>query len=328
MQILPAAPSRTLAAVTTTLGAAALALTLFAGAATAKPKGDHDGDADRSVASHYTEDNDTNDGGTPNNVADDGDNRHPSGKDRSVEKGKGGNQGKAESDPDDDGRGPDRSNGGPDKPNGSGGVDQADQDGNNGCGNDDDFEDDNEGWCGRKPKKSTVPAAAPKHESSKGSKTEAKSDAKDETKGETKGAADVSTGATPATPGETSVVAPTGTNPCPWVDVLDDVDAKAVAKMTEGCATGEVLAASAVAGDTNGTAATADLASFNPLRTALAAATSPVGVESGGAAVGATNSTAGVLALTGMGLVRLLTIAGGALMVGWAALRAGRTRTA
>jgi hypothetical protein len=113
---------------------------------------DNDGDADSDSETAYTEDNDTNDGGTPNNVEDDGDNKHPSGKDRSTEKGKSGNQGKSESDPDDDGRGPDRSNGGPDKPNGSGGEDLADQDGNNGCGNDDDFEDDNEGWCGGKPK--------------------------------------------------------------------------------------------------------------------------------------------------------------------------------
>lgn len=112
---------------------------------------DRDGDADSDGNTAYTEDNDTNDGGTKNNVADEGDNQHPSGKDRSVENGKSGNQGNSESDPDDDGRGPDRSNGGPDKPNGSGGEDLADQDGNNGCGNDDDFEDDNEGWCG-KPK--------------------------------------------------------------------------------------------------------------------------------------------------------------------------------
>jgi len=102
--------------------------------------------------SGMTEDNDTNDNGTPNNVVDDGDNRHPSGKDKSVEHGNSGNQGNSSSDPDDDGRGPDRSNGGPDKPDGSGGVDLADQDGNNGCGNDDDFEDDNEGWCGKNPK--------------------------------------------------------------------------------------------------------------------------------------------------------------------------------
>ena len=104
-----------------------------------------------STGSGYTEDNDTNDNGTPNNVSDAGDNAHPSGKDKSVENGNSGNQGNSSSDPDDDGRGPDRSNGGADKPNGPGGVDLADQDGNNGCGNDDDFEDDNEGWCG-KPK--------------------------------------------------------------------------------------------------------------------------------------------------------------------------------
>lgn len=122
---------------------------------------DKDGDADSDPETAYTEDNDNNDGGTPNNVADDGDNAHPSGKDRSVENGKSSNQGKAESDPDDDGRGPDRSNGGPDKPNGSGGVDKADQDGNNGCGNDDDFEDDNEGWCGGKPKAEKPDAPKP-----------------------------------------------------------------------------------------------------------------------------------------------------------------------
>ena len=80
-------------------------------------------------------------------VADDGDNAHPSGKDRSVEPGGSGTQGNSPSDPDDDGRGPDRTNGGADKPGGNGGVDKDDQDGNNGCGNDDDFEDDNEGLC-------------------------------------------------------------------------------------------------------------------------------------------------------------------------------------
>ena len=114
---------------------------------------DHDGDAGNTETT-YTEDNDTNDGGTGEDVADDGDNYHPSGKDRSVESGSSTanpNQGKSESDPDDDGRGPDRTNGGYDKPNGTGGLDKADQDGNNGCGNDDDFEDDNEGWCGKRP---------------------------------------------------------------------------------------------------------------------------------------------------------------------------------
>ena len=97
-----------------------------------------------------TEDTDDNDGGTPNNVVDDGDNQHPSGKDRSVEPGGSGNQGNAQHDPDDDGNGPDRSNRGLDQPGGPGGDDLADQDGNNGCGTDDDFEDDNEGWCGRR----------------------------------------------------------------------------------------------------------------------------------------------------------------------------------
>ena len=92
-------------------------------------------------------DSDSNDGGTPNNVSDGGDNAHPSSKDRSVEPGASGNQGRAAHDPDDDGNGPDRSNGGLDQPGGPGGVDLADQDGNNGCGNDDDFEDDNEGRC-------------------------------------------------------------------------------------------------------------------------------------------------------------------------------------
>lgn len=65
---------------------------------------------------------------------------HPSGKDRSVEPGNSGTQGKAASDPDED------ANLGPDKPEGAGGFD-SDKDGNNGCGNDDDFEDDNNGNC-------------------------------------------------------------------------------------------------------------------------------------------------------------------------------------
>lgn len=102
-----------------------------------------------------TEDDDTNDP-VPNNVVDDGDNRHPSGRDRSVEPGGSGNQGNAASDPDDDGRGPERSNGGADTPGGPGGVDLADQDANNGCGNDDDFEDDNEGLCRGRQGKQTV----------------------------------------------------------------------------------------------------------------------------------------------------------------------------
>ena len=126
------------------VGSAVLFLILGAVPVLAHHKDGHDGGPkkDKDTATTVTEDNDANDGGTPNNVADEGDNKHPSRKDRSVENGKSGNQGKSQSDPDGD------SNGGADKPGGSGGVDLADQDGNNGCGNDDDFEDDNNGNCG------------------------------------------------------------------------------------------------------------------------------------------------------------------------------------
>ena len=129
---------------------------------------DHDGDADSSGSTAYTEDNDTGDYDDPNradetnNIEDDGDNAHPSGKDRSVESGGSGTQGKSESNPDDS-KGPMRYEGkiGDDKANGAGGVDRADQDGNNGCGNDDDFDDDNNGHCGRPapatPTKSETP---------------------------------------------------------------------------------------------------------------------------------------------------------------------------
>ena len=148
--------------VATAVAVMVLALFVIAAPSWAHHKGGHSngggksGSKGKQAQSGWTEDNDTNDNGIPNNVPDGGDNAHPSGKDKSVEHGNSGNQGKSDSDPDDDGRGPDRSNGGPDKPNGSGGVDLADQDGNNGCGNDDDFEDDNEGWCG-KPKEKTKP---------------------------------------------------------------------------------------------------------------------------------------------------------------------------
>jgi hypothetical protein len=80
-------------------------------------------------------------------------NDHPSGKDRSVEPGGSGTQGKAVSDPDAN------TNGGADKPGLTGGYD-TDRDGNNGCGNDDDFEDDNNGWCGHHPKPTHAVVAA------------------------------------------------------------------------------------------------------------------------------------------------------------------------
>src|ERR671918_851248 len=117
---------------------------------------DHDGDAgnDSTVT---TEDNDA-DG--VSNAGDTNESRHPSGKDRFLENGRSGNQGKSESDPDDnvgprrreeppcdnDPRGADKCT---DKPGGSGGHDTLDQDGNNGCGNDQDFDDHNNGWCGK-----------------------------------------------------------------------------------------------------------------------------------------------------------------------------------
>ena len=130
---------------------ALLLVALALPAAAAKPAGKGSkAKAHRAETTAVTEDNDTNDGDTPNNVVDDGDNRHPSGKDKSVEHGGSGNQGKSQSDPDGD------SNGGLDKPDGPGGVDLADQDGNNGCGNDDDFEDDNNGNCGPKVKPAPV----------------------------------------------------------------------------------------------------------------------------------------------------------------------------
>jgi hypothetical protein len=144
----------------------------------ASSKSDHDGDADSNPSTTYTENNDTNDGGTPNNVSDAGDNAHPSGKDRSVENGGSGNQGKSESTPDQNGKGPERDYQGTDKPNGSGGPDKADQDGNNGCGNDDDFNDDNEGWCGHKPKNDNGGVVTPPGDNGGGDKTPPVRDAK------------------------------------------------------------------------------------------------------------------------------------------------------
>jgi hypothetical protein len=120
---------------------------------------DKDGDADSDASTAFTEDTDSD--GVANNIADEGDNAHPSGKDRSVENGSSGNQGKAESKPDQNGKGPERDNRGTDKANGPGGADIHDQDGNNGCGNDDDFDDDNEGWCGGKNKGDNPPKDNP-----------------------------------------------------------------------------------------------------------------------------------------------------------------------
>jgi hypothetical protein len=134
------------------LAAAVMVIALLgtAAPALAHHKDGHDNGKPSGSETNESNDGDPRDATDPNE--DEGDNAHPSGKDRSREAGGSGNQGKSESDPDDDGRGPDRSNGGPDKPGGSGGVDKDDQDSNNGCGNDDDFEDDNEGLCRGKKK--------------------------------------------------------------------------------------------------------------------------------------------------------------------------------
>jgi hypothetical protein len=126
------------------------------GKASASGASDHDGDAGNS--STVTTEDDDADG--VSNAGDTNESHHPSGKDKFLENGKSGNQGKSESDPDDnvgpmrreeppcdnDPRGADKCT---DKPGGSGGHDILDQDGNNGCGNDQDFDDDNNGWCGK-----------------------------------------------------------------------------------------------------------------------------------------------------------------------------------
>lgn len=80
---------------------------------------------------------------------------HPSGKDRNVEPGNSGAQGKSESNPDKDGI---------DKPYPADGQQarsqgRNDNDGNNGCGNDNDFSDDNNGNCGGKKKETPTPRA-------------------------------------------------------------------------------------------------------------------------------------------------------------------------
>lgn len=92
---------------------------------------------------------------------------HPSGKDRNVEPGNSGTQGKSESNPDKDGV---------DKPYPADGQEarsqgRNDNDGNNGCGNDNDFSDDNNGNCGGKKKE--TPTASPTPQESPTPKTTA-----------------------------------------------------------------------------------------------------------------------------------------------------------
>ena len=261
----------------------------------------------------FTEDTDTNDGGTPNNVVDDGDNQHPSGRDRSVEPGGSGNQGNSPSDPDGD------SNGGPDKPNGPGGVDLADQDGNNGCGNDDDFEDDNEGWCGRKPERTkpatTKPEATEPERQAQGEheRPATAADRHDE------GDEDVAPARThpaptppPSAGGETvvlPVVVPDR------IDVLPAVVTPAAAE--DDVVEGEVLGLELEADDTprgmqaatTGGAVSAELAA-----TTESASTSPA----------VFSAAAGALAFTGDHLLVLMAIAVAALAIGAALVQRAR----
>jgi len=127
------------------LAAAALVLAMGAPAGAAGAAGAEDPGPRSGVAAAEAREADTP--SSEPNVADEGDDAHPSGRDRSVEPGRSGDQGRAAYEPDQDGHGPERDHGGLDQPGGPGGVDLDDQDGNNGCGNDDDFEDDNEGLC-------------------------------------------------------------------------------------------------------------------------------------------------------------------------------------
>jgi hypothetical protein len=123
---------------------------------------DHDGDAD-SDPSTAEEDShaEESDAEAYSSSTGTSDNAHPSGKDRSAEYGGSGNQGQAESNPDDS-KGPMRCEGDcgdDDKSQAYGGTDLEDQDGNNGCGNDDDFNDDNNGHCGGNVTEEEVAAA-------------------------------------------------------------------------------------------------------------------------------------------------------------------------
>lgn len=89
----------------------------------------------------------------PTDIVDTQPSDHPSGKDRNVEPGNSGTQGKSESNP--DGNGVDKPYPADKQPARSQG--RNDNDGNNGCGNDNDFSDDNNGNCGGKKKETPTP---------------------------------------------------------------------------------------------------------------------------------------------------------------------------
>src|SRR5688572_26238606 len=93
-----------------TVGVMSLLVGPLAGATFAGDRGSSKADARAEAKAGGSEDRkapaiteDDDDDDVANNVVDDGDNRHPSGKDRSVEHGGSGNQGAAAHEPDDDG---------------------------------------------------------------------------------------------------------------------------------------------------------------------------------------------------------------------------------
>ncbi|HUP87656.1 MAG TPA: hypothetical protein VM143_18530 [Acidimicrobiales bacterium] len=294
--------------------AAALLALVFSFASPAFAGGGGKGDSKGSRAT-VTENTDTNDDGTPNNVADSGDDRHPSGKDRSVENGGSGNQGASTSDPDG------ASNGGADKPDGAGGIDAADQDGNNGCGNDDDFEDDNNGWCGRHPQKiDTGFEVAEEHECTRAMPAGAAKDdecGKPEVEGKTQKETEVE--------GETVVRVITQTNnTCPHADARPTGGV-----MPAGCTTlGTVATAASVAPGavlaselTNAPRPEAQVLGLEIERSPVPAAVA----ASGGVAAAGTSVLGAVLARTGFSLtLTALAVALGLLAIGFALKRADR----
>jgi hypothetical protein len=312
--------------------------------------------------STWTEDNDTNDGGTPNNVADDGDNRHPSGKDRSVEHGGSGNQGKSASDPDG------MKNGGADKPNGPGGIDKADQDGNNGCGNDDDFEDDNNGNCGgkahvkpeaSKPAKAdtcscdhTPPTVKPaehpkpvkaehpkpvKEEHAKPAVVEhpkdhgtTSCDRRNDERGQRAVRAEHQKTVVPVTvptpPAETPAVdVPTPVLGTPAATPICDNAAGMEADVLAGCQQAASVPADVLAEHAVAAPASAETPTTLPTRVLAAEATAPS--SNGGGNVVATAAGA-ALAFTGSNIVVLLAAALITLLVGWVLVRADRRQNA
>jgi hypothetical protein len=301
----------------TTLGALALVATTFPGTAFAAGRADAPGQAKKADAAQvqptstgYTEDNDTNDGGTPNNVADADDNRHPSGKDRSVEAGGSGTQGKSSSDPDG------TTNGGADKPNGPGGIDKADQDGNNGCGNDDDFEDDNNGNCGGK-------AHTKVHE-------QAHAKAAEETHVKAPEADHPCTKPMPAHSSATCDSPSPSTTPEQAVVPAAPTSEVSPASFTAAVLGGQVLGNADVAAPAAATTAEAPAQQGEVLGVELEAPAPAVSSRSAAPAVlaAAVTGVGGALAFTGMNALVLLAVALFAIAAGWAMLRVDRKRNA